>query len=245
MLTISLCGGLGNQLFQLAALDTISKQTNRTPYLTSLVTTKTHHSLENYFNTIFSKWKSYPVLNLAAQQSGETSYKFKEWQFENSKPVILSGYFQNYRYVSSDFESKLSFPSSSVLPGAFLHIRGGDYVNHWLHDVKLNNYYDLAIQHFPRGTKFFIFTNDVAYAKTFEFLNTIDHEFVNETDELKTLSMMKNCTVGGICANSTFSWWGAYLHRKNRTLVLPSKWFNTPDIYIEGYFFPEAIICQV
>lgn len=244
MITTHLSGGLGNQLFQLAALDTISKQTNRIPYFTSLVTTKTHHSSKNYFDSIFSNWKSTLVLNLPAEQVEETSYEFKKWKLEKSKPVILCGYFQNYKYVSSEFESKLSFPECLELPGAFLHIRGGDYVNHSLHDVNLQEYYNRAIQHFPSGTKFYVFTNDKEYAMSLNILEKIEYEFIEEPDELLALALMKNCKLGGICANSTFSWWGAYLNRKNRILVIPSKWFNS-DIYIRGYFFPEAIICQV
>lgn len=244
MITTQLSGGLGNQMFQLAALDTISKQTNRTPYLTSLTTTKTHHSSNNYFDSIFYKWKSTPILDIQAHQVEESSYEFKQWRIENSTPVTLCGYFQNYKYISSEFESKLSFPECMSLPGAFLHIRGGDYVNHWLHDVKLREYYHRAIEQFPLGTKFFVFTNDKEYAKSLDILEKIDYEFVNEEDELYALTLMKNCKLGGICANSTFSWWAAYLNRQNRTLIIPSKWFNS-NIYVQGYFFPEAIICQV
>lgn len=244
MITASLSGGLGNQLFQLAALDTISKQANRTPYLTSIITKETHHSSKNYFDSIFTRWKSSIVLNIKADHIEETSYEFKHWRFEKSSPVILSGYFQNYMYVSNDFESKLSLPDCPTLSGAFLHIRGGDYVNHWLHDVKLRDYYHRAIQHFPSGTKFFVFTNDKEYAKSLDILEKIDYEFVNEEDEVTSLALMKNCKLGGICANSTFSWWAAYLNRDNRTLVIPSKWFNS-NIYVQGYFFPQAIICQV
>lgn len=244
MITTQLSGGLGNKMFQLAGLDTISKQTNRTPYLTSIVTEKTHHSSKNYFDSIFSNWRSSIVLQLPAQKIEEPSYEFREWKIEKSGPVMLAGYFQNYRYVSNEFESKLSFPECPELPGAFLHIRGGDYVNHWLHHVDLRNYYHRAIERFPHGTKFFVFTNDKEYVKSLDILEKIDYEFIDEPDELTALTLMKNCKVGGICANSTFSWWAAYLNRQNRTLVLPSKWFNS-DIYIEGYFFPEAIICQV
>jgi hypothetical protein len=244
MITVSLCGGLGNQLFQLAALDTISKQTETTPFLESESTTPTYHSQQDYFKTIFlGVRKNFTQLNSEVKTIYEPSYQFRNWEFD-SPFVKINGFFQNYQYISNEFVQSLWFPNSPSLEGAFLHIRGGDYVDHPLHDVKLTEYYTRAIELFPKGTPFYVFTNDIPYAKTFPFLDTILHTFVDEPNEVVALSLMKNCTLGGICANSTFSWWGAFLNR-NRTLVLPSKWFNDPNFYIDGYFFPEAIKCLV
>jgi len=54
---------------------------------------------------------------------------------------------------------------------------------------------------------------------------------------------MSKCK-GGICANSSFSWWGARLN-PNRSIILPSKWFNDSRLYTDGYYFPEATIIDV
>jgi glycosyl transferase family 25 len=54
---------------------------------------------------------------------------------------------------------------------------------------------------------------------------------------------MSQCQ-GGICPNSSFSWWGARLN-PNRKLILPSKWFNDSNFYTNGYYFPEATIVDV
>lgn len=238
MITISLCGGLGNQLFQIAAATFIAKKNQCKVCLPKI--TETHHSKQNYYDTILRNWHPEETTSLA--QVHEKSYEYQDWKVTD---VQLCGYFQNYKYIDSDFVESLVLPETPILDGAFLHIRGGDYVNHWLHHVDLKNYYQSAIQMFPRGTKFYIFTNDISYAKTLSFLDTINYEFVDEKDEVHTLSLLKNCKLGGICANSTFSWWGAYLNRNARTLVVPSKWFNTSDIYVDGYFFPGSTICQV
>jgi hypothetical protein len=123
----------------------------------------------------------------------------------------------------------------------FLHIRGGDYVGHPVHDVGLSaHYYPWAVQQFPPNTHFLVFTNDRAYAESLPFLQTISHSFA-EGDELQALDQMRHC-VGGICANSTFSWWGAYL-TPNRKIVLPSKWFVYPIADISGLFVPGWTIC--
>lgn len=244
MLTIHMQGGLGNQLFQLAALESISKRNLASMFLETSTSPSTNHSRRNYFQSIFLEWNRIPRRKLPVEVLDEPSYEFREWKLVRSA-TKLQGYFQNYKYISDKFLETLWLPNVTSLPGAFLHIRGGDYVQHPLHGVNLESYYSQAIQMFPEGTKFYVFTNDIPYAKTLSFLEKVDYEFVDERDEVCALALMKNCLVGGICANSTFSWWGAYLNRKNRTLVLPSKWFNDPSIYVNGYFFPGSVICPV
>lgn len=235
MISTYLQGGLGNQLFQIAKCLQVSKQTNRKMWLP--IPDKTVHSEQDYFTTIFQS-----MSHLRQTRTDYTTvYENKEYDttIEN---IQLSGYFQDYRSIPDDFLDYLTFPSVDPLEGVFLHIRGGDYKGHWLHDVGLSTYYERATALFPKGTMFYIFTNDIQYAKSLLFLNTIDHVFVEEDDECKALALMKQCKLGGICANSTFSWWAAFLSHRDRTLVLPSKWFNDPSMYTEGYFFPGSTV---
>jgi hypothetical protein len=125
----------------------------------------------------------------------------------------------------------------------FLHIRGGDYVNHPNHDLKLDKYYERAIQVFPEGTAFSVFTNDKEYALSRPYLRDISYSFVESGNEVDDLYLMTQCK-GGICANSTFSWWGAYLNT-SRTLVLPSKWWNDEAWYSKGLYFNGCTIVEV
>lgn len=243
MISVKLQGGLGNQLFQIAAGCHKAYQSMRAFRIISSVPTP--HSSQDYFASILQKWRSF----LGDEPSGsqpihETSFVYTD--APTSPPELtLYGYFQNYRYVPSDFCASLVLPPVDRRPGAFLHIRGGDYVGHPLHDVGLDAYYMRAVSLFPQGTHFYVFTNDIAYAKTRPIFASISHSFVHEPNEVTCLALMAACSLGGICANSTFSWWGAYLNRYARTLVLPSKWFNDDRISIEGYFFPGSIKCQV
>ena len=241
MLGVILQGGLGNQLFQLAAAETIASETNRNVYMLDKNSPYTSHSTSNYFLTIFSKFLDYPIIEEPYVIVDEPSFKKYDWnQLIPEGPACIKGYFQNWRYISDDFISKLVLPECHTIDGAFIHIRGGDYVNNSLHHVDLTSYYKKAVEYFPTDTHFYIFTNDVQYAKTFTFLSKINHTFVNE-DELMTLTMMSKCTKGGVCANSSFSWWGAFLN-PNRTIVMPGKWFKSSDkwedLWIEGYYFP-------
>jgi hypothetical protein len=142
----------------------------------------------------------------------------------------------------------LSLPdidSSKVTDTCFIHVRGGDYVNNPLHDVKLfEKYYDNAIKFMKNIglTKFSVFTNDKKYAITHEFLQNIDYEFIETSNELDTLALMTRCKAG-ITANSTFSWWGAFLNR-GRPVYMPSRWFNN-SFRTEGYYFPGVEIVTV
>jgi hypothetical protein len=242
MLAVALNGGLGNQLFQLAAAETIAAETGKQFCITAATSPTTLHTDRNYFDSILQKWRDMPTLPENAAHVDEPSFGKQVWTLPDG-PVCLNGYFQNWRYIPSTFTSRLVLPSGPPLQGAFIHIRGGDYVNHWLHDIKLSAYYQRAITYFPPGTHFFVFTNDVPYAKTMTFLATIPHTFMNG-DEVTSLAQMASCTLGGICVNSSFSWWGAYLNPA-RTIVMPDKWFNDPRFYTEGYYFLGVSRCRV
>jgi len=243
--TIDFMGGLGNQLFQLAFLEYISKNTGSTPCI-ERIDYRLKHSPILYFDCIFSNWK---------YLFGEMTLLTQEFHEDNAIPedLILTqdtrfiGYFQNYKYITSEFISKLTFDTSILLKypdiqnKVFIHIRGGDYLEpgySWLHNTTTDKYYQTAITLFP-NTEFIVFTNDIEYVKSKPFLN--DYPIIIE-NEIDTLLLMSKCS-GCICANSTFSWWGAYLNQ-NRQIVLPSKWVNT-DMDASGYYFDGCTIVEV
>jgi hypothetical protein len=91
-------------------------------------------------------------------------------------------------------------------------------------------------------THFSVFTNDRGYCEKQEYLKDLDYEIIDE-NELDTLYLMTQCKAG-ITANSSFSWWGAYLN-PNRPLCIPSKWFNDVEYFIGGYFFPGCYVHPV
>lgn len=248
-LTVELHEGIGNQLFTLAGAETIAQQLQRRVVLTQTSTPSTNHSSKNYFDSIFQHWQQYqgslrePIVDVH-----ESSYEFRDWTMcvPDSETIRVHGFFQNYKYIPDSFRERLTLPDTEELPGAFLHIRGGDFLD-WhapfMH-VNLKEYYERAVQMFPENTHFYVFTNDIEYAKTIPVLQSIPHTIVDEPNEIRTLALMSRCKVGGICANSTFSWWGAYLN-SNRILTVPSKWFNYGDTYIDGFFFPGAHVVPV
>lgn len=177
------------------------------------------------------------------------------------KNIILDGYFCNANYFShiqeilqKDFtlQKPLSIKNQQIKEmiqqtrdSCFLHIRRGDYLapHNWMF-VKLGKtYYEEAIKLVCKNTvnpTFFIFSNDIQWCKDI-FLDLLSQEITqnnrfvfidnnSEGDASEELELMKSCQ-NGIVANSTFSWWGAFLQRNpNKTIVVPNKWLYSEDI---------------
>lgn len=251
MIIIDCFGGLGNQLYHISLIEFL-KQIYKERNLSLRFTTPIDRHINlNYFGSVLKNWAS--IVN------NNSSYINTIFE-QNLRPIdvlhlpkdstLLWGYFQTYKYVTDEFRNKLTFSDDvierypDIQNKVFIHIRGGDYLEerYSIHKIELKYYYQNAIQHFEKDTQYVIFTNDRDYARSFSFLKEIHYEIIEE-DQINTLYLMSKCK-GGICANSTFSWWGAYLN-PNRKLILPSKWFNDPNMYTDGYYFPEATIVSV
>jgi hypothetical protein len=82
--------------------------------------------------------------------------------------------------------------------------------------------------------EFVIFTNDVSYA-----LSQFPNIPIIQESELDSLYLMSKCS-GCICANSSFSWWAAYLNSERR-IVIPSKWVNG-EFHHQTYRVPGWIV---
>lgn len=250
MASVHLMGGLGNWMFQIAFVEYLTNISGSQVFVDDQVEIAWQHSSNNYMKSVFQKWNHLLKPKGDVETFWENNLHPANWTelLSRNNPTHFWGYFQHHEYILQSFLDKIQLPTSSLernpdIPNSvFVHIRGGDYVNNWLLHVNFKEYYSHAIQQFPEGTHFSIFTNDESYAKSFEFLKTISHSFVCES-EIDSLYLMSQCK-GGICANSSFSWWGAYLNR-NRKLILPSKWFNDPSFYTAGFYFPEATIVDV
>lgn len=92
---------------------------------------------------------------------------------------------------------------------------------------------------------FLIFSDDIdlvgqQYSRIFSsYCTTIADKTLNE---IETLALMRSCGLGGIAANSTFSWWGLYLNRNRPMMMIPNTFFNPIEMNHNGYYFPECII---
>jgi hypothetical protein len=155
------------------------------------------------------------------------------WQsfkyFENIRDVLLKEFTLRYSLETTNLDVLYRIQSSNSVS---LHIRRGDYVvkkSKQQSDVCPIGYYEEAIKIINNkiiNPCFFIFSDDIEWVKlnlNVEFLNC---EFVydNGNNPECDLELMKNCQ-NNIIANSTFSWWGAWLNNNiDKTVIVPKIW---------------------
>lgn len=113
-----------------------------------------------------------------------------------------------------------------------LHFRRGDYVSFFgRHMLLSNRYYERAINHLlkqDRSSTFFVFSDDVAFAREWSQGNPrfviVDHnDATRGHEDMRLMSLCRH----HIIANSTFSWWGAWLNpRSDKQVIAPAKWLG-------------------
>ncbi|MCK9581418.1 MAG: alpha-1,2-fucosyltransferase [Methanoregula sp.] len=113
-----------------------------------------------------------------------------------------------------------------------VHLRRGDYVSDQktkaYHGVCEPEYYNKAVQIIKEkvvNPTFFVFSDDIGWAKS--NLNIEDSIFVSnpEIKDCEEMILMSNCK-HNIVANSSFSWWGAWLNNNPEKIVIaPKRWF--------------------
>ena len=120
-----------------------------------------------------------------------------------------------------------------------IHIRRGDYVNdkrtNQFHGVCDLKYYLKAIALIAKKVKnpqFFVFSDDPQWAKQNLILKFsciyVDHNTGKK--DYEDMRLMSYCQ-HNIIANSSFSWWGAWLNtNKDKIVIAPKKWFNDKSI---------------
>jgi hypothetical protein len=241
MITIHLQGGLGNQLFQLAFLEYVSRLTQQPLIINDLRSPKSGHGGIGYYETIFKYWKKFYMLRSLPILQENPKMRYQDWS--KSANCKLVGYFQRYEYIPDDFINKISFDNSvlskypDISTKYFIHVRGGDYKGNSFHELNLTQYYTKCLE-LCKGKDFIIFTNDIPYAKQL----IPDYPIIQE-NELDTLLLMSKCA-GCICVNSSFSWWGAFINR-NRPIYFPAKWWNDSSMDDSGLYFPNINIIKL
>ena len=164
--------------------------------------------------------------------------------------VYLDGFWQSEKYFS-DIEEilrqefTLKLPQSALFDQiseaiastcpVSLHIRRGDMANNpetnRLHGTCSLDYYDRAVQHIAKHVSqphFFIFSDDPIWVKehlNLSFPSTLV-SYGSSLHDYEELHLMSRCH-HHITANSSFSWWGAWLNPKpDKIVITPKKWFG-------------------
>jgi hypothetical protein len=172
--------------------------------------------------------------------------------------AYLDGYWQSEKYFEScreaihadfSFVHPPSAENASLLErikagnSLSLHVRRGDYVSstkiNSVHGTCSPEYYSAALKLMREkhgAMKVFVFSDDIEWCKANlnagENVIYISHN--SGKNSYEDLRLMSNCR-HNIIANSSFSWWGAWLNpSSSKTVVAPRNWFRTkdnPDIY--------------
>lgn len=251
MISSKLFGGLGNQMFQISAAHSLSIRNNDVSGFnfnecyTPLQGKPSNFYKDNIFKNI-SVIETYDFKNHYI----ETSHQYSPIPYTND--LLLNGYFQSEKYFvdfkdeimnlfyldtyKNEIDSFLKFDK----PITSVHIRRGDYLkNPHIHPTCDLNYYKKAIDLI--GDSLFLFiSDDIEWVKqNFKSENYIFSNFNNDILEMELMSKCQN----NIIANSTFSWWGAYLNKNiNKKIIAPLIWFGEggPKNYFD--IIPESWI---
>lgn len=146
-------------------------------------------------------------------------------------------YFQDEWFFRNNAEAVRALFSSDIPPktdAIAIHVRRGDYVNNSFYiDLMETDYYEKAMALFP-GQNFLVFSDDIEWCKKQKIFKGC--KFFHE-DEINDMNKMASCK-GHIVANSSFSWWGAWLSPTypDNKIVCPNKYY--PDDVIRSVF-PE------
>jgi len=180
----------------------------------------------------------------------------------STDPVFMDGYFQNENYfrdVKQDMlhhffnpivAAKIVAKYPRLEESYFIHVRRGDYVGNKLYNINYDAYLEKALKHLVENASapihFYVVSNDIAYCKkhpAFVSNRNINVQFTILDDPLitplETLHFMASCQLGGICANSSFSWWGSYFNSNpHKRVYFPYEWMTNIagpiDVYPDG-----------
>lgn len=221
MITFTQLGKMGrdgNQLFQMATVIALALR-NNDQYKFPLWDLEPYFNLHGCFSNNISPTLKYQ----------EPFFHYQEIQHKNGT-LDINGYFQSWKYFEDKKSEiiRLLTPNYNVQiePGlCSIHVRRGDYLKFEdCHPVLGNKYYHKAIE-ISNCKKFLVFSDDISWCKD-NFKGNMFEFSEGNAPHVDLALMAKKCE-SNIIANSSFSWWGAYLNQCNsKKIIAPSKWFG-------------------
>lgn len=214
---------------------------------------------------VFKKIVSRPFMKSFRREELVLEPHFHFWQEVGATASVcyLQGYWQSQRYfekhlavIRDDFKFKLPLKDKNVelaaritqVNAVSLHVRRGDYLSNKkatdFHGLCSIDYYGDAIKNISSkiiNPVFFIFSDDIAWVREnlpMEFpCHYVDHN--QGIESFNDMHLMSLCC-HNIIANSSFSWWGAWLNtNQDKIVIAPKKWFansiNTKDLLPDGW----------
>jgi hypothetical protein len=255
IITIPLVGGLGNMLFQISAAYSTSIRDDKKFICDNISNMSPHNPPSHYLSTIFRKIK-FEDLNYHTTIFSENGFHFNEIPKIHGN-VKLSGFFQSEKYFIDHREQLLNlfeidlptkeklylkYSNELNLETCSIHVRRGDYVNiQEYHNLLSLDYYINSVNIIGDDNHYLIFSDDIDWCeKNLSFIK--NKTFIKGNTDYEDLYLMSLCN-NNIIANSTFSWWGAWLNtNENKKVISPKQWFGpryssyiTKDLYCKNW----------
>lgn len=250
-------GGLGNQIFEYAFYQYVKAHIDSDVYV--YVRGKCHNGFEltKWFDTDIKYAKGFRFLLFRLKEYLRYKGKIKNPWLEESRFMVDSpalcydGYWQDRKYFTKDFIRFKEFPLSErnqkileiikSTQSVSIHVRRGDYLlpqyKKKYSGVCTRVYYVEAInivKSICDDPRFFIFSDDIDWVKEHLPLDNASYiDWNSGSNSIYDMYLMSKCKIN-IIANSTFSFWAAYLNTNGKMVIAPKKWFGdgfpTPNI---------------
>lgn len=254
MISCNLKNGLGNQMFQIAAAYSLALENNDSCAFdfNKCSTLEQGYASNRYKDNLFSKINTTNNF-LSAKIYFEKKFSYDKIPYSNN--LLIDGFFQSENYFANNkkeiidlftidedyiniIKELLPIFDKPDKPITSVSIRRGDYLTKSkYHNILPFDYYNQAIKYV--GDSYFVFiSDDMNWVKNnFNDKNYYFPLFKNELLDFILITMCDN----NIIANSTFSWWGSYLNKKNPLVIAPKNWFgpdgpkDTQDLYLKNW----------
>lgn len=207
----------------------------------------------------YGDFKKFLGLNIYSEEDFAYEKRFEEIE-DNT---FIHGFFQSAKYFDEKLvRSALTFKKApeglnaqtaqkiAASNSVSIHIRRGDYVQKARY-AKLYNHLDIEyygtakkiIKNKVENPQYFVFSDDIAWVKENmkpENAHYIEHNSGdNSWEDMRLMSLCKH----NIIANSSFSWWGAYLNRNPQKIVVaPKLWFLDPAKDTKDVALPDWVL---
>jgi len=254
MLTVLLKGGLGNQLFQIAALINLAME-NRQVYFIDLNLWPPKGGAaseiwqagnpKTYRDNVYRNLPLGHVKALKFSPSNiyrEPHQEYRKIPFKDD--LLLDGYFASEKYFKraegilrelfappleyvENFNSRYRGDGKELVS---VHIRRGSHLTNPDHHGSCPlEYYTKAMSKFDSDkTRFIVFSDDLDWCRE----NFDNVEFSEGQQDFEDFYDMMLCD-HNIIANSTFSWWSAWLNKnKNKKVISPEVWFGPANAHL-------------
>ena len=231
-------GRLGNQMFQYASLRGIARNKGY-----DFCIPKDNVDLFYPFKLDNVRSHNIKLLDRGYAPVAEEKHFHFDNVFFNMCPdeISIFGFFQSEKYfkhieneirIDFSFKDEIFQPCvdmiSSIGETISLHIRRTDYLSNPNHTALDIDYYVRALEMMDPNLQVIVFSDDVEWCKKQDMFSS-DRFFISESSNRYVDMCLISLCKKHIIANSSFSWWGAWLSGSN-DVIAPKKWFGPGNI---------------